>query len=57
MVSTVAGRAPFTACCKAQPDQCSDGGEFLQGTGAVYFEASREASLSAEGRDQHAGGR
>lgn len=53
MVSTIDDPAAFTACCKAQPDQCSDRmvGEFLQGTGAVYFEASREASLSAEGRD------
>lgn len=53
MVSTIDDPSAFAACCKSQPDQCSDRivGEFLQGTGSVYFEASREASLQAEGRD------
>lgn len=53
MVSSIDDPAAFAACCKSQPDQCSDRivGEFLQGTGSVYFEASREASLQAEGKD------
>lgn len=53
MVSTVEDPAAFAACCKAQPDQCTDRmvGEFLQGTGSVYFEASREAGASGEGTD------
>jgi hypothetical protein len=53
MVSMIEDPGAFAACCKSQPDQCSDRivGEFLQGTGSVFFEASREASLQAEGRD------
>jgi hypothetical protein len=53
MVSTIEDPSAFAACCKAQPDQCTDRmvGEFLQGTGSVYFEASREAALSAQGKD------
>lgn len=53
MVSVIDDPSAFAACCKAQPDQCSDRivGEFLQGTGSVYFEASREAALAAQGKD------
>lgn len=53
MVSTIEDPAAFAACCKAQPDQCTDRmvGEFLQGTGSVYFETSREAGASGEGTD------
>jgi len=41
----------FAACCKAQPDQCTDRfiGEFIQGTGSLLHEASRETTVAASG--------
>ena len=53
MVSTIEDPAAFAACCKAQPDQCTDRmvGEFLQGTGAIFFEASRAVAASGDGKD------
>ena len=49
MVSRIEDPAAFAACCKAQPDQCTDRmvGEFLQGTGEVYLEAEDRRSRSA----------
>ncbi len=43
MVSTIDDPAAFAACCKAQPDQCTDRivGEFMQGTGSVELEVAR----------------
>jgi hypothetical protein len=51
MVAEIADVDGFAACCKAQPDQCSDRyiGEFLEGRGAVYHEAQQSASAGASG--------
>jgi hypothetical protein len=51
MVAEITDPEAFEACCKQKPDQCTDRfiGEFLQGTGAVYREDTREASISGEG--------
>ena len=56
MMSTIDDPAAFAACCKAQPDQCTDRmvGEFIQGTGAVYLQASQGADLEAELHDPRA---
>ena len=56
MVSTIDDPAAFAACCKAQPDQCTDRmvGEFIQGTGTVFLEASQGAGLEAEVSDPRA---
>jgi len=53
MVSEIPDPDAFAACCKAQPDQCTDRlvGEFLQGTGAVSFVSTQAAQARAEGRD------
>ena len=53
MVSEITNPDAFAACCKAQPDQCTDRlvGEFLQGTGAVSFVSTQAAEARAEGRD------
>lgn len=50
MVSTVDDPAALAACCKAQPDQCTDRmvGEFLQGTGTVYLEIASGSGLEAQ---------
>lgn len=49
MVSRVEDPAALAACCKDQPDQCTDRmvGEFLQGTGAVFFETAEHRGLGA----------
>ena len=60
MVSHVEDPAALAACCKDQPDQCTDRmvGEFLQGTGAVFFETAEHRGLGARaeapGVDQEA---
>lgn len=47
----------FAACCKAQPDQCTDRfiGEFLQGTGSLLHEATRETKIDASGTNPQTG--
>ena len=51
MVSVIEDPAAFAACCKAQPDQCSNRmvGEFIQGTGSVDIEVARGRAAQAEG--------
>ncbi|MEX1364553.1 MAG: hypothetical protein AB1Z98_15610 [Nannocystaceae bacterium] len=57
MVADVADPAAFNACCKAQPDQCTDRfiGEFLQGTGTVYRQQAREFDVGGKGTDPQSG--
>lgn len=47
----------FAACCKAQPDQCTDRfiGEFIQGTGSLLHEASKETKIDASGTNPSSG--
>src|SRR5690606_29069801 len=51
LVAEIADPDAFAACCKAQPDQCTDRfiGEFIQGTGSLYHNASRDVDLQGEG--------
>ena len=53
LIAEITDPDAFAACCKAQPDQCSDRmvGEFIEGRGSIFFENTSEAGLSAEGRD------
>lgn len=53
LVAEISDPEAFAACCKSQPDQCTDRfiGEFIQGTGAVYHSAARDMSLEGEGTD------
>ncbi len=50
MIATPTDPGAFEACCKAAPDQCTDRyiGEFLSGTGTVYYEVSEEAGGGVE---------
>jgi hypothetical protein len=50
LIAEVSDPEAFAACCKAQPDQCSDRfiGEFLQGTGTVYNASSRAIAADAK---------
>ena len=52
MVSTIEDPAAFAACCKAQPDQCTNRmvGEFLQGTGWVDVELARGVDVAVGAR-------
>jgi hypothetical protein len=51
LVAEIADPDAFAACCKAQPDQCTDRfiGEFIQGTGSLYHNAAREVDLEGKG--------
>ncbi|MEZ4453543.1 MAG: hypothetical protein R3B09_29065 [Nannocystaceae bacterium] len=62
MVAEIADPAAFAACCKSQPDQCTDRfiGEFIQGTGSLRHRAARDTKIDASGtnsaeRDQRIG--
>ena len=52
MVSTIDDPAALSACCRAQPDQCTDRmvGEFLQGTGSLYVATRRGGRVQAGAR-------
>jgi hypothetical protein len=52
MVAHIADPAAFAACCKSQPDQCSDRyiGEFIQGTGALYHTNTSAVKGSASAK-------
>lgn len=52
MVGEIKDPDAFAACCKDQPDQCSDRyiGEFLQGTGEVSYASASSTSASASGK-------
>lgn len=49
MVAEIRDPEAFAACCKDSPDQCSDRyiGEFIQGVGALYHEASQSTDVRA----------
>lgn len=51
MVAVIADPDAFAACCKSQPDQCSDRyiGEFIQGSGAILHQAARSTQVEASG--------
>ena len=53
MVSIIEDPAAFAACCKAQPDQCTNRmvGEFIQGIGSVDIEIARGKEAQVEARD------
>lgn len=51
LVAEITDPDGFAACCKDQPDQCTDRfvGEFIQGTGSVYHNAARDMSIEGQG--------
>jgi hypothetical protein len=51
LVAEITDPEGFAACCKAQPDQCTDRfiGEFIQGTGSLHHDASRSIELEGKG--------
>ncbi|MCO4748207.1 MAG: hypothetical protein KC912_25660 [Proteobacteria bacterium] len=51
MVAVPEDPAAFEACCKQAPDQCTDLyiGEFISGTGEVYYEVSAGGGVSGGG--------
>lgn len=57
MVAEISDPEAFAACCKAQPDQCTDRfvGEFIQGTGKLEHQASRDIDLQGEGTNPQTG--
>jgi hypothetical protein len=57
MVAEITDPEAFAACCKAQPDQCTDRfiGEFIQGTGKLEHQASRDIDLQGEGTNPQTG--
>lgn len=58
IVAEIADPEAFAACCKGQPDQCSDRfiGEFIQGTGALLHETARSTEVKADGTVAQAAG-
>lgn len=57
MVAEITDPEAFAACCKAQPDQCTDRfvGEFIQGTGSLEHQAERDIDLQGEGTNPQTG--
>jgi hypothetical protein len=57
MVAEIADPEAFAACCKAQPDQCTDRfiGEFIQGTGSLHHGAERNFDLEGQGTNPSTG--
>lgn len=51
LVAEITDPEGFAACCKAQPDQCTDRfiGEFIQGTGSLHHDAERSVELEGKG--------
>ena len=51
MIGQIQDPDGFAACCRAQPDQCTDRyvGEFVMGTGTVEVQRSQSAALGAAG--------
>lgn len=49
MLGEISDPVAFNQCCTEQPEQCTTRyiGEFLQGTGAVYHQSERAASVGA----------
>lgn len=57
IVAEIPDPEAFAACCKSQPDQCTDRfiGEFIQGTGSLLHEAARETKVDASGTNPQSG--
>ena len=51
MIGEIRDPEGFAACCRAQPDQCTDRyvGEFLMGTGTVEMQRTQSASVGGSG--------
>lgn len=57
LVAEIADPDAFAACCKEQPDQCTDRfiGEFIQGVGSLHHGAERNVDLQGEGTNPQTG--
>lgn len=57
LVAEIDDPEAFAACCKSQPDQCTDRfiGEFIQGTGTLKHQAERTTTLDASGTNPQTG--
>ncbi|HEY8374851.1 MAG TPA: hypothetical protein VIK91_00125, partial [Nannocystis sp.] len=57
IVAEIPDPAAFAACCREQPDQCTDRyiGEFIQGTGALLHQASNATKVEASGTNPQTG--
>ena len=57
MVAEITDPDGFAACCKAQPDQCTDRfiGEFIQGVGSLHHDAERSFDVQGEGTNPSTG--
>lgn len=57
LVAEIADPEAFAACCKSQPDQCTDRfiGEFIQGTGSLRHQAARSTSIEGSGTNPQTG--
>ena len=57
IVAEIPDPEAFAACCKAQPDQCTDRfiGEFIQGTGSLLHEANQETRVDVSGANPSSG--
>lgn len=51
MIGEIKDPAAFAACCKESPDQCTQQyiGEFIEGRGAIYHQASNSVQAQAQG--------
>lgn len=51
IVAEIADPEAFAACCKSQPDQCTDRfvGEFIQGAGSLHHRQARNTNVQAQG--------
>jgi hypothetical protein len=57
LVAEITDPDGFAACCKAQPDQCTDRfiGEFIQGTGSLQHDAERSFDADGKGTNPSTG--
>jgi hypothetical protein len=57
LVAEIVDPDAFAACCKEQPDQCTDRfiGEFIQGAGTLHHSATRNLDLAGEGTNPQTG--
>lgn len=57
LVAEIPDPEAFAACCKAQPDQCTDRyiGEFVQGTGSLLHQAANSTKIEASGTNPQTG--
>jgi hypothetical protein len=57
LVAEILDPDAFAACCKQQPDQCTDRfiGEFIQGAGSLHHSAGRNLDLAGQGTNPQTG--